>query len=819
MVALSGCATVTPVFKDGQALLPVIVARDAAPEERAAANELARVLGQMSGLDWPLRSESAAGGRGFYVGKTEAAGQRAVMKPATNLLAPEPGELSPDGFRIWQHQGKIFIAGVTPEATGFGVTWFLQHAGGVRWYAPGALGEVIPRRTEWTVPALKVTRAPAYMSREFYPLRTPDEAVWRQRNGLRGRLEFSHALSAVFPVDLLATHPGWAPLVAGQRYRPASAQDNNWQPDLALPGVAAYAGRAAAEALARDPTRASFSLAMNDTVRFDQGEATRTLVEPLRYFRGKPDYSPLVFTFMNRAAKTLGRTQPDRYLGCLAYFWCENPPAFPVNRQVVPYVTTDRTQYYDLAYRAADLELMSRWGASGVRAFGLWEYGYGQGFLIPRVAHRALAGSVREGWRRGARGYFADIAPQWGFDAFKCWMLAQLLWEPERSYDELAADFFPGYYGVAAGPMRNFFERCEAQWMQQGGEPYWLKFFQQEDQARLFPSAVCRELRALLDEAARVKNDATVSARVNQTSRAFAVTEAYVELDETRRRLMALEPENWKPRSEEEAPAACLIGSFQRAEVGLRAALKAAGRGKSPAMTQTELAFFVRDDPVPRLLWLAGQADPRAPRRLLVAAKIDPLGAGPWWLLSRSGIYAQLAGAPNLVFNGSFAAGSSQGLEPAFLHRSSGRLPAGWIVNAMPTENGRVTLAVAENLAPGHALRIEGGWDTQAYQWLPAEAGRSYVATAKLRGQSSPGNDAGLFLTFLSRTGAVVGTHRMQSLPKGLTAEWRQAVLADAAPLETVWVGVGVGASRQVTGDWLEAATVELRGIRGTVSP
>jgi hypothetical protein len=57
--------------------------------------------------------------------------------------------------------------------------------------------------------------------------------------------------------------------------------------------VAEYAATQAAEAFARAPGRASFSIGMNDSVRFDQGDGTRALVEPLRYFRGMPDYSPL----------------------------------------------------------------------------------------------------------------------------------------------------------------------------------------------------------------------------------------------------------------------------------------------------------------------------------------------------------------------------------------------------------------------------------------------------------------------------------------------------------------------------------------------
>ncbi len=812
-VLLGGCTTIT-VFRDGHALLPVIVATDAAPEERAAAEELGRVLGKMSGLAWPVRTTARPGERGLYVGTNALSpppGER--LKPAADLLAPKRGETGPDSFQIQSSRGSVFIEGATPEATGFAVAWLLQSKAGVRWYAPGAMGEVIPARTRWTLPRrLHIRRSPAYVSRQIYGPETTDGTDWARHNGLRGRLEFNHALAGVFPPEILAAHPDWAPQLNGRRYLPASADDHKWQPNLALPEVAEHAAQAAAAAFAREPGRPSFSLAMNDTVRFDESGATTALVEPLRYFRGMPDFSPLVFSFMNRAAESVALTSPGHYLGCLAYFWCEAPPAFRMNPVVVPYVTTDRSQYFDQAYRRADLALMSSWGTSGVRAFGLWEYAEGDNFLVPREPLGAQAGTVREGWHRGARGYFAEVGTQWGFDAFKVWMLAQLLWEPDRPLAGLADDFYHGYYGAAAKPMRRFFERCEAQWMTQPGPPYWLKFYQQEDQAALFPPEICRELRALLTDAARAAAGVPgLTARVARTSQAFAVTEAYVAFDAERRTLAAMAGDETGALAGKETVVADAVRKLLQTKKRLTEAYDQAREGEAPAMSGNDLAHFVRNDPVPRLLWLAGQRDPFAPRRILAAAGPDVADEAPWRVLAETLADGGLAVAQNLTHNPVFAKSAPAGQEPAILFPRSGKLPAEWEVEAMPTETGRV--ALVETGTAARILRIEGAWDTQVFQWRPAGPGRVYVATARLRGNSSPGNDAGLFLTFLTRDGKVAGTHRMQSLPKGLTPRWRSMALADSSPEGTAWVGVGIGASRQVAGDWLEVGAIELRGV------
>ncbi len=245
----------TVVFADGTVRLPVYVGAAATADERAAAVELARVLRVMSGLDWPVRDEPRfAGGPGFYVGRTRSAPSGLPpLKPAADLLAPRADEIGPDGFRVRSAGGKVFLEGATPAATAFAVSWLLQHEGGVRWYAPGPLGEVIPARREWTLRDLAVVREPAYVSREITGLAGEAGRDWARRNGLRGRLAHSHNLANVFPPELYDAHPEWFGLVRGERLRPRGGDDYHWQPDLARPDVAEFAAARAAESLARQP--------------------------------------------------------------------------------------------------------------------------------------------------------------------------------------------------------------------------------------------------------------------------------------------------------------------------------------------------------------------------------------------------------------------------------------------------------------------------------------------------------------------------------------------------------------------------------------
>jgi hypothetical protein len=306
---------------------------------------------------------------------------------------------------------------------------------------------------------------------------------------------------------------------------------------------------------------------------------------------------------------------------------------------------------------------------------------------------------------------------------------------------------------------------------------------------------------------------------VARTGYAFAVTEAYVAFDEFRRRLAAVSPQDLAEPKRGETLLTLYIGDYLRARKRLDLAFEGARSGKYPALAPMQLSYFVRNDPVPRLLWLAGRNDPTAPLRVLKRAEVKPVDEAAWVTLAEALARGGLVAAPNLAANSSFKKSDPAGQEPRWLFPLSGDLPADWEVRSTATQSGRVALMDDLDHPARRCLRVEGAWDTQVFQWLPAQAGRVYAATAELRGTSSPGDDSGLFFTFLSAAGRVVGTHRMQCLPKGETKEWRTMVLADRAPAGTAWVGVGVGASRQVAGDWVEAASIELRSETSEAAP
>lgn len=197
-----------------------------------------------------------------------------------------------------------------------------------RWFTPGDMGREEGRRiAEYGGLPSDVVRS--FLTRSLSGVENGDGGAWARFNGLTPRLEFSHNLGRVFPPELYDTHPEFFPLEDGQRLRPRKGT-GWWNPDISTPAAAAFAADKAREHFAKHPEAVSFALGVTDGLIYGESPELQALTNPLRWFRERPDYSNLVFTFMNRTAAAFATTHPDKYLGTLAYYWAENTPDFPL---------------------------------------------------------------------------------------------------------------------------------------------------------------------------------------------------------------------------------------------------------------------------------------------------------------------------------------------------------------------------------------------------------------------------------------------------------------------------------------------------------
>jgi hypothetical protein len=634
-----------------------------------------------------------------------------------------------------------------------------------------------------------------FATRAFSGLQGGEGARWAERNRLTAALFFSHNLHEIVPSELFSRHPEFFPWVEGKRLNPGPGVFY-WNPDIARPDLAAYAADKARAYFAQYPREPAFALGINDALLWGESPELLQLVQPMRWFRERPDYADAVMTFMNRAAEDLGRTDPERYLGCLAYYWVENLPTMPVHPRVIPFLTADRSQGYDRSFWAEEMDLQRRWGlAAGTprpdgkpnlggnaagRRLGLYDYLYGGSFLIPRQHTRYLAEHLQHAWRAGFTDYYAEAYPNWGLDGPMPWLAAQLLQNPEQAPEALLQEFYGRYFQGAAVSMRRFFERCEELWTQQPGPSYWLKHYRNESQAVVFPSTVLPELRAGLDDAARQANSPLIRARVDLVRDAFGVTERFVRFKESKDALL---------RSALPAavlPAREIAADIRRAlveqlnEYRLRRAdfiryTHDLQRREPLALHSITWVDYLRNDPEPLARSLL------SPEKLASISRerlVDP--------------------------------GMSGGLQPKRVIAGltyGVALPSPWVGRVEPGQHHRAEL-VGAPLA--RVLRIEGSRDTQVQQWAARGDSDLGVAEVSVRGRVSPGTAVLLAIALLDKDQRHLAVRSVR-LPDG---DWPNEVrlrqLIDIPP-RAAWVGMSIRVQNQVAGDWIEARGFSLR--------
>jgi len=157
----------------------IVVDAQAPKATRIAADELKTLLGGIFGEAVPVVTKPTDGKRAIVLGTN------ALSRAAG--LAPE--KLPRDAFRLLAKDGRVYIAGcdatyADPEAhnylgdeclwqpqfergTLFGVYEFLERQAGARFYFPGELGTILPRRDVIEVGGLDVTSAPDFTVRRW----------------------------------------------------------------------------------------------------------------------------------------------------------------------------------------------------------------------------------------------------------------------------------------------------------------------------------------------------------------------------------------------------------------------------------------------------------------------------------------------------------------------------------------------------------------------------------------------------------------------------------------------------------------------------
>ena len=355
---------------------------------------------------------------------------------------------------------------------------------GARWYMAGELGEIMPELSDIPLPAVDETVRPAFGLRCIFPMSDTvfslkrDDMLWRLRLGLNASSRalgpasyHAHGLNNVLlRPEMRAAHPEYYAMLAG-----GARRTNTNHACLSSEGLAQEAARYARAAFDVYDVP-SVSLMPEDGFTFCKCDLCKGKEMPEHGRLG--EHSDYVWGFVDRVAREVAKTHPDRTISCAAYNTYVLPPRniqkLAPNVQVC--IVHGRGWLFPDASGYNPVELRRAWQAKTDRPLMGYEH-YPlthRGHEIPYYFPRAIAAGLRA-HAGSSHGEFVEIG--WGpadvrghglhspeFAHLKVYVTARLYWDPDLNLDALLEEHYRLFYGPAAAEMKRFIEYAEANW-------------------------------------------------------------------------------------------------------------------------------------------------------------------------------------------------------------------------------------------------------------------------------------------------------------------------------------------------------------------
>lgn len=447
----------------------VVIADDALPVQKAAANELIHYVGKITGRKletMPLKvfQLSKTGGLSFFVGETAAAanGEKITLAPWRTeewLLKTVAKGIVLAGHDEAGSPWSNVVASGTMLAT---YTLLDDHLG-VHWFWPGEFGEHVPTDSEATVPTLDFRKKPEFEIRSIglgyssiYHTKTFDDAArkWTRRNrlGWARSAVFGHSWFDAFNLrtdESFKEHPEWFAFVNGERRPPQLCTTHPEVLDRMVEHVL-------------NGKQDIMHISPSDGGGFCQCERCTALDVPgVMSYDGKTiQLSDRIFTYANEIARRVREKNPNKACGMFAYTFYNKPP-LNIKR-------LEPNLYLSFVYQSAshrDPENLKQWrdSVAGWQKLGakmVVREGWGNHYYhdMHMLHYDQIIASLAEAHDLGFVAAYGEGTKNFSATAPNYWALTRMLWDPERDTTNLMSEYFESAYGPVAKEMEAFFE-------------------------------------------------------------------------------------------------------------------------------------------------------------------------------------------------------------------------------------------------------------------------------------------------------------------------------------------------------------------------
>jgi hypothetical protein len=376
----------------------------------------------------------------------------------------------PEPLRLWSYD----------ERGSFNAVCGLLHKLGVRWYLPGELGEVVPSLKTIPWPKIDETVRPDFAQRRFnfrYATGSLDTSMWAMRLGIRepSGHQTTHGLHIMtHREEIFAAHPEWFAIYGGKRQN---------QPGQRLNQLC-YSNEGLFQETVRN-VRAQFDHYQTQVVSVMPPDGFSAICQcercagkdtPERGSRGV--LSDYVWEFVNRVAKEVRKTHPERKISNCAYGAYTLPPEklarLEANVDVI--IVGGRRPINNKPEQQEELrQLREGWVAKTENPVMIFEnYPFtDRGWYLPSFVPHTLGAGINaiKGISQG-EDIWLTMKPDFdkvgiGYNHFMVYFTARMYWGgKDADVDAMFREYCRLFYGPAEHEMQAFFEYSEANWQE-----------------------------------------------------------------------------------------------------------------------------------------------------------------------------------------------------------------------------------------------------------------------------------------------------------------------------------------------------------------
>ena len=440
--------------QDGRTSYRIVIADSPSPSEKYAAQELQRFLQQMTDTQFPVSSDrTPLQAREIVIGYN-----RHLEQTGLNV---DKAALRDEGYLIRTEKDWLIIAGSSVRGALYGVYGFLEDHLGCRWYTPDC--HVIPKRPSIELDQIIDQQIPAFIYREIWAgLGGADQAVRNRVNGEildyqgvkpkhGGRTPYAPSgvhtfLKYVPPKKYFGSHPEYFSEINGKRVK------GRTQLCLTNPDVLELVIQELGRRIKAQPTKKVWDVSQADWGGFCECPQCRKITEQEGALSGA------LIHFVNKVADAITQDHPDLLITTLAYRKTRKPPRHvrPRDNVVIRLCTIEACFSRPLASdprNAAFRQDIQGWSRISKRLY-VWDYVTNfWHYLMPHPNLQVLGPNVRFFRDHNVIGLMAQGNSRSSggeFNELRCWVLAKLLWNPDRDAAALIQEFVSAYYGPAA---------------------------------------------------------------------------------------------------------------------------------------------------------------------------------------------------------------------------------------------------------------------------------------------------------------------------------------------------------------------------------